>query len=238
MVPKGTKLVNLSVFDHLGPVWTISNKNWFFALKYLLQTLLCPIRAKKKSKRDQNDQPKCFWPFGTLLDLSGSFWTISNKNWFFAPKHLCQTLLCPFGAKNWNCAIATPCMSFNFYTNKSWRQKVRRNEYLSLEVDFEIPNSKSSPCLLQKNVMISKKSSKITKYRNMFWHSKKTSSPFFLGLIRPTLKLINEVQTKLLNPSQKFYFTEKLLFFYGHVYWDKRGMQIICIICKRTEDRM
>ena len=28
-----------------------------------------------------------------------SFWTISNKNLFFAPKHLCQTPLCTFGAK-------------------------------------------------------------------------------------------------------------------------------------------
>ena len=36
--PKGTKMVNLSVFDHLGPLlgpsglfWTISDKNDFFA---------------------------------------------------------------------------------------------------------------------------------------------------------------------------------------------------------------
>ena len=40
--------------------------------------------------------------FGHLdpLGLSGPFWTISNKIWLFAPKHLRQTLLCPFGAKN------------------------------------------------------------------------------------------------------------------------------------------
>ena len=56
-------------------------------------------KSKKESKRDQNDQPKGFWPFRTLLDPSGSFWTISNKNWFFAPKHLRQTLFYPFGAK-------------------------------------------------------------------------------------------------------------------------------------------
>ena len=31
--------------------------------------------------------------------LSGPFWTVSNKNWYFALKHLCQPLLCPFGAK-------------------------------------------------------------------------------------------------------------------------------------------
>ena len=53
----------------------------------------------KGSERDQNGQPKCFWPLGTLLGPSGPFWTISNKNWYFAPKHLCQPLLCPFGAK-------------------------------------------------------------------------------------------------------------------------------------------
>ena len=47
----------------------------------------------KGSKRVQNGQPKCFWPFGTLLGPSGPFWAISNKNWFFAPKHLCHTHL-------------------------------------------------------------------------------------------------------------------------------------------------
>ena len=53
----------------------------------------------KGSKRDQNGQPKSFWTFWTPLDPSGPFWTISNKNWYFAPKHLCKTLFCPFGAK-------------------------------------------------------------------------------------------------------------------------------------------
>ena len=53
----------------------------------------------KGPKRDQNGQPKSFWTFGTLLGPSGPFWTISNKNWYFAPKHLCKTLFCPFGAK-------------------------------------------------------------------------------------------------------------------------------------------
>ena len=54
----------------------------------------------KGPKRDQNGQPKCFRPFGTLLGPSGPFWTISNKKLFFAPRHLLQTLLCPFGAKS------------------------------------------------------------------------------------------------------------------------------------------
>ena len=39
----------------------------------------------KGPKRDQNGQPKSFWTFGTLLGPSGPFWTISNKNWYFAP---------------------------------------------------------------------------------------------------------------------------------------------------------
>ena len=51
------------------------------------------VNVPKGCKRDQNGQPKCFWPFGTLLDPSGPFWTISNKNRFFAPEHLRQTLL-------------------------------------------------------------------------------------------------------------------------------------------------
>ena len=40
--------------------------------------------------------------------------------------------------------------------------------------------------------------------------------PFFSRLIRPSLKLIKEVQTKLLNPSEKLSFSEKV--FCGHVY--------------------
>ena len=38
-------------------------------------------------------------PFGQ----HGPFWTISNKNWFFAPKHLWQTLLVLLGQKNHFC---------------------------------------------------------------------------------------------------------------------------------------
>ena len=61
--------------------------------------LLTLQSGPKGPERDQNGQPKCFWPLGTLLGPSGPFWTVSNKNWYFAPKHLCQPLLCPFGAK-------------------------------------------------------------------------------------------------------------------------------------------
>ena len=63
----------------------------------------------KGSERDQNGQPKCFWPLGTLLGPSGPFWTVSNKNWYFAPKHLCKTLYCPFGAKISSPALTLVC---------------------------------------------------------------------------------------------------------------------------------
>ena len=38
--------------------------------------------SPKGSKRDKNGQSKCFWPFGTLLGRSATFWTISNNSWF------------------------------------------------------------------------------------------------------------------------------------------------------------
>ena len=44
-----SKVVNLSLFEHLGPFWTISNKNWYFAPKHLCKTLYCPFRAKISS---------------------------------------------------------------------------------------------------------------------------------------------------------------------------------------------
>ena len=40
------------------------------------------FNLSKWSKWDQNGQPKCFWPLGTLLGPSGPFWTISEKNDF------------------------------------------------------------------------------------------------------------------------------------------------------------
>ena len=75
--------------------WSILDQKW-----QNMAALSTCQSGPKGCKRDQNGQPKCFWPFGTLLDLSGPVCTISNKNWFFALKHLRQTLLCPFGAKN------------------------------------------------------------------------------------------------------------------------------------------
>ena len=44
------------------------------------------------------------WKLHSIWKLSEGpvrrpFWTILNKNWYFAPKQLCKTLFCPFGAK-------------------------------------------------------------------------------------------------------------------------------------------
>ena len=77
-----------------GPKWSILDQKWpNMAGLSTLQS------GPKEPKRDQNGQPKSFWTFGTLLGPSGPFWIISNKNWYFAPKHLCKTLFCRFGAK-------------------------------------------------------------------------------------------------------------------------------------------
>ena len=57
-------------------------------------------RGPKGSKRVQNGQPKCFWPFGTLLGPSGPFWTISDKNEFFAPNGQSRVWRRCFGPKN------------------------------------------------------------------------------------------------------------------------------------------
>ena len=54
----------------------------------------------KGSKRVQNGQPKCFWPFGTLLGPSGPFWTISDKNEILAPNGQSRVWRRCFGAKN------------------------------------------------------------------------------------------------------------------------------------------
>ena len=76
MTGDGPKMV------HFGPKWPN-------------MTGLSTLQSSPKGlKRDPNGQPKCFWLFRTPLGPSGSFWTISNKKWYFAPKHLCKTLLC------------------------------------------------------------------------------------------------------------------------------------------------
>ena len=82
------------IYIWMAQTWSILDQNWpNMAGLSTLQS------GPKGPKRDQNGQPKSFWTFGTLLGPSGPFWTISNKNWYFALKHLCRTLFCPFGAK-------------------------------------------------------------------------------------------------------------------------------------------
>ena len=54
----------------------------------------------KGSKRDQNGQPRCFWPFGSPLGPSGPPWTISDKNDFFAPNGQSMVLRRCSKAKN------------------------------------------------------------------------------------------------------------------------------------------
>ena len=108
-VPNG-KLLGSTSRPHIGDL--VMSLFYYFEVQLHDWSIFGPKMAKhgrlvnvpKWSKRYQNGQPKCFWPFETLLPKvlgpSGTFWTISNKNLFFALRHLRQTLLCPFGAKN------------------------------------------------------------------------------------------------------------------------------------------
>ena len=71
--PKGTKMVNLSVFDHLGPFWAalepfgpFQTKVDFFAPKHLHQILPCPF-GSRWAKRV---------PYGQ--HHFDPFWTVSN----------------------------------------------------------------------------------------------------------------------------------------------------------------
>ena len=51
---------------------------------------------------NQPDDPKASL---LLTSVRRQSFTIKSQNWYFAPKHLCKTLLCPFGASNhfvWN----------------------------------------------------------------------------------------------------------------------------------------
>ena len=66
---------------------------WYFRASDFHETFTRSSLALNMSRKLLLD------PLGTLLGPSDPFWTVSNKNWYFAPKHLCQPLLCPFGAK-------------------------------------------------------------------------------------------------------------------------------------------
>ena len=81
---------------------------FFSTLDPFLVIWTCSKVVKKGPKGSKMVNPSVFdlltilGPFGSMWTL----WTISNKNWFFQPKHLRQTLLFPFGAKSsffvWN----------------------------------------------------------------------------------------------------------------------------------------
>ena len=87
--PKGTKMVNLSLFDHLGPrlgppfMTGDGPKMVHFWPKIAQHGRLVNVKSGLKGfKRGQYGKPKCFWPFGTFWGPSGSFWTISDNNDF------------------------------------------------------------------------------------------------------------------------------------------------------------
>ena len=89
-------MVNLSVFDHLGPFLAhldpfgpVQKKNWTFAPKHFRLTLLCPFEAKKifLSEMVQNgpDGPKSSKTLFFLQDFSTvlkSFCPVESKNSF------------------------------------------------------------------------------------------------------------------------------------------------------------
>ena len=101
----------------------ITGSDWDWAAT-VVQALFCTGCPKKKRNNNFFRLWTLFWYFGhvpklskrvqkepkwstqvflTILEHFGpmwTLWTISNKNCFFAPKHLRQTLLFPFGAKN------------------------------------------------------------------------------------------------------------------------------------------
>ena len=74
------------------------SSNHFFRLWTLFGTLDTFQSCPKGSKRDHG-QPNCFWPFGSLLGPSGPFWTILDKNDFFAPTGQSRGWQRCFGAK-------------------------------------------------------------------------------------------------------------------------------------------
>ena len=99
--PKGTKMVNLSLFDHLGPrlgpsgpFWTISDKNDFFAPNGQNRVLQRCFGAKYQflfemvqkgpdgPKRVPNGQKHLGWPFWSLLDPFGPLWNVDKPAMF------------------------------------------------------------------------------------------------------------------------------------------------------------
>ena len=95
-VPKWSKMVNPSVFDHLGPLWAHLDPFWPFPTKidFLLQTLLCPFGAKNyilsemvqmgpdEPKRVLNGQKHLGWPYWSLLDPFDPLWNVDEPAMF------------------------------------------------------------------------------------------------------------------------------------------------------------
>ena len=99
--PKGTKMVNLNVFDHLGPIlgpsgpfWTILDKNDFFApngqsrgwqrcfgakYQFLFETVQ---KGPDGPKRVPNGQKHLGWPFWSLSDPFGPLWSVDKPAMF------------------------------------------------------------------------------------------------------------------------------------------------------------
>ena len=99
--PKGTKMVNISLFDHLGPrlgpsgpFWTISDKNDFFAPNGQNRVLQRCFGAKYQflfemvqkgpdgPKRVPNVQKDLGWPFWSLLGPFGPLWSVDKPAMF------------------------------------------------------------------------------------------------------------------------------------------------------------
>ena len=99
--PKGTKMVNLNVFDHLGPIlgpsgpfWTILDKNDFFApngqsrgwqrcfgakYQFLFETVQ---KGPDGPKRVPYGQKHLGWPFWSLSDPFGPLWSVDKPAMF------------------------------------------------------------------------------------------------------------------------------------------------------------
>ena len=90
--PKGSKMVNLSVFDHLGPFWAHLDPFGPFQTKIDF----CLKRSKRvqmSPKMSQMVKNMLYWPFGTIWDplgphrdigkpaMLGHFWSQMGHFW-------------------------------------------------------------------------------------------------------------------------------------------------------------
>ena len=75
-----------------GPSWTENGQTW--------QTCQCSKVVQKGSKETKMVNLSVFDHLGPLLGPSGPFWTISDKNDFFAPNGQSRVWQRCFGAKD------------------------------------------------------------------------------------------------------------------------------------------